>query len=396
MAIGYDSTTDTILIVGGRNYPRQFVEFKDHQFTDVYTDWTEKHYLTVLQQTYGSSQHFTQRGNDLWMIRYDGFYLLKMNTKTREVSDALISIPITNYVSYGGCLTASTGFLIVIGGGVSRPLNKVQIYNLGTSQWLSGVPSVSKARTRAACVAINDKVYAIGGISEESGAGLDSIEALDVAALPTTSGLSWNTLPGKLSSGREGPRAAVYGTDIYVIGGYTGEVYADDVNVIDTLSGNCEVVDTLAFPTSYAASIIVGNVMYSFGGYSGSSTNKYQYSNLPTAHPTKEPTKSPTQDPTAPTEEPTADPSEGPTRNPSETPTEPTRNPSEAPTEPTKSPTEEPAPDSSEAATSSKQLSAETIGIIIAASSVGLMVIVAVIVFLFLRWSKRQRDLHEN
>eukprot|EP01083_Nonionella_stella_P306132 1070895_1 len=293
IAIGYDGTTDTILLFGGSSdptvIPTQFVKFKNHQFIDV-----NGYYLSNTRQiNYG--QHYTQLNNDLWIIR-NGNSLIKIDTTTYAITDPSINIP--HSVPNGGCLASIAGFLIVIGGGAwASAMNNVQIYNIGTAQWLSGVPSLTYKRTGAACIVVDDKVYAISGWSSSE---ISSIESLDVSNLPNTAALSWATLSGKLASGRTGPRAIAHGTDVYVIGGDTGNHRAADVNVIDTISGSCQVVDYLSFGTSYAASIVVNNVLYTFGGWTDPGlTNKYQYTTLPPIQiSTKQPTQRPTVKPT--------------------------------------------------------------------------------------------------
>eukprot|EP01083_Nonionella_stella_P233488 822559_1 len=340
MAICYDAITDTILLFGGEDNPRQFVTFRNHQFTDV-SRW----YLTTSQQTASAGQHYTQLGHELWIIDANGNSIITIDTDTHNVIDQSITLPIST--SYGGCLTSIPGFLIVVGGGGwSSAHNRVQIYNLGTTQWLSNVPSLTYMRMSAACVVVNDKVYAIGGDSGPSNP--DAIEELDVSNLPNTAGLSWTTLPGTLASGRSGPRAVVHGTDIYVMGGDTSATRAKDVNVIDTISGSCEVRDTLAFGTSYASSIIVNNVLYSFGGWvdvPDGYTAKYQYTtlpDLPTKYPSKQPTIKPSKYPSKP---PTNDPSNKPSNHPSKLPTSnPSIEPSNHPTNPpTSNPNKEPS-----------------------------------------------------
>eukprot|EP01083_Nonionella_stella_P068820 183011_1 len=324
MAVGYDSTKDLVLIYGGAYARQQFVTFGviNNQFTDI-----NEEYLSFAQNTVGVGQHYSQLGNDLWVIHHSvGSSLLKINTETYAVTDPGIKIPVDP--ERYGCLVAIPNFLIIIGGG-TYVLDEAQIYNLATSQWLTGVPSLATARRMAACVAVNDKVYIIGGYHYRGSTynyyDIDTIESLDISTLPTTAGLSWTTLSSKLASRRVAPRAVVHGTDIYVVGGAESGPKAD-VNVIDTINGSCEVRDTLAIAVYDAVCIIVDDVLYAFGGRTGQSDaiNNYQYTTLPTNNPTassSNPTLSPTKGtkhPSIPTKYPTGSPI---TLDPTTTPT---------------------------------------------------------------------------
>jgi len=104
------------------------------------------------------------------------------------------------------------------------------------------------------------------------------------------------------------------------------------VNRVDTLARTCESVGSLAVNTSWAASIIVHNTLYIFGGWNdGGTMDTYQYITLPTKDPTLAPTGNPTNypsisliDPRTPssaTESPTNYPSLRSTENPTNNPT---------------------------------------------------------------------------
>eukprot|EP01083_Nonionella_stella_P076108 207221_1 len=131
-AIGYDAVNDTILIFGGYVNQRQFVTFKDNIFTDI-----NQTYLTEAQQTYSFAQHYTQMGDNLWMIRDDGEGFVVVNTRTYEA--IVPPINITKTVTDAGCLTSTPGFLIVSGGarvdGYFK-MNDVQIYDIVNNEWI--------------------------------------------------------------------------------------------------------------------------------------------------------------------------------------------------------------------------------------------------------------------
>eukprot|EP01083_Nonionella_stella_P255682 877237_1 len=356
LALGYDASTDTILIFGGDDNPRQFVTFKNNAFTNM-----DSSYLTSSQKTNGYGQHYTQLGDDLWMIGSDGQSVTHVHTQSPYQASVPLSIPTT--VHEGGCLVSITGFLIIIGGGWvdsngPESLDKVQIYDINNGQWLSSVPRLPFVIQQAACVAVNGIVYAIGGADYPI---YDSILTLDVSNLPTLPS-SWNVFPDTLRIPLLGVRCAAYGPYIYVIGGQQdNEIpFVSDVHLIDTLAGTCNVIDHLTEALVGVSCIRVNDILYAFGGFSNDieMVKTYQYTvlpALPTEDPTSSPSPSPTKKPTPiptkkptlfPTVRPTARPTNQPTSMPTTKPTpSPTAKPTNKPTPlPTAKPTDKPTP----------------------------------------------------
>eukprot|EP01083_Nonionella_stella_P095636 268525_1 len=280
IAVGYDASNDTILLLGGYQSQsrQQFVTFKDDHFNDIEP--------TTETSALGWCQHYTQIGNDLWILRDGGQGFLKVNTKTRAIEPLSISSPKGHEAS---CLTSTQDHLIVVG-----PATTVQIYNVKMNYWLSDIPSISRVRKRSSCAVVDDTVYAIAGWDGFLTL-LKSIETLDISSMDSMSSQQWNPLSGSLTTGRQGTRAVVYGTGIYVIGG--GEVMGygyDEVDVIDTKTGACYLADRLAVEATMTAAIVVHNILFVFGGATGYNVyNIYQYSLLPTINPTVYPTKQP-------------------------------------------------------------------------------------------------------
>eukprot|EP01083_Nonionella_stella_P112299 330189_1 len=320
-AVAYDSSTSTILIFGGAPNSAQFVTFKDHTFTDE-----DEQYLTSEQTTGGMSQHYTQLGDELWMIQSSGATFVKANTKTHTITIPSTRFPTT--VNDGACLAATNAYLFVIGGGTGNlAMKTTQIYDINDGQWVQDVPSLNTQRSSLSCIVYENILFAIGG-DDGTYRFLDSIETLD-----TISTTAWVTdRVQALKSPRKAAQSVIYGTDIYVIGGKdnNGNRVAD-INVIDTFTGTVSPGDTLDYATSYAAPIIVGNTLYVFGGYlSSGMVDTYQYSILPTSptkHPSAAPTSPPSDNPTLlPTNTPTAPPSFMPTLFPSNVPILPPSN----------------------------------------------------------------------
>eukprot|EP01083_Nonionella_stella_P286942 976647_1 len=253
LAVGYDSFTDTILLFGNWH---QFVTFKPHAFTDK-----GEQYLTSAQATRGSSQHYMQLGNELWMIDSSGVGFVKADTETYTITVPPASFPIT--VNDVACLAGTDLFLFVIGGADESMLaiTTTQIYRISDGVWLQNVPSLNTKRKSLSCIAHDNILFAIGGY--DSSTYLESIETLDISNIDTISTKTWGTeWADSLISGRKGSRSVLYGTDIYVIGGRDNNGNrVDDINVINTKAGTVSIGDTLNYATSYASSIIVENTL---------------------------------------------------------------------------------------------------------------------------------------
>eukprot|EP01083_Nonionella_stella_P182775 658514_1 len=354
--IGYDSSTNSILIIGGHSMddgmPRSLVKFRNDQFFDY-----DQYYLTPNQNTRGWSQHYTQLGNDLWFISNEGEIFTKVNTQTYAKETPPTSFP--TKIFEGACLASIDDYLFVIGGNTEDfgggQTNMVQIYRISGNQWLTNAPPMTTNRYTLSCIVYQNKLYAIGG---RNVAYLATIETLDISNMNAISSVTWDdNWAQSLTSPRKATRAVIYGTDIYVIGGRNNEDEEPlaEINIIDTFTGYVTQGDVLNYPISHAASIIIGNTLYVFGGYIGGNTyvhaDTYQYSTLGTLNqtssmPTMAPSKIPTIQPSA---VPTNIPSRGPTLRPSDTPTNipsfgPTLPPSNIPSNiPTFQPSETPS-----------------------------------------------------
>eukprot|EP01083_Nonionella_stella_P318974 1168410_1 len=337
MAIGYDETNDTILLLGGFQFRQHFALFKNNNFIDQ-----DKQFFN--DSIYGDGQFYTQLGNILWMISSDNTGFRTFDTRTYQMkSPSSPSIEIQTPVDDSACLTSTDDYLIVIGGGGAKYpylyLDTVQIYHLAANQWLSNVSTLNAGRIHSACVVGNNKLYSIGGYGNDDDS-LDSIEVLDVSNMSAISSTSWNYLGCTLQKARDSLRVALYGTDmIYVVGGWKSAMETS-VDIINTVTDECLVADDLSLPVSSAPCITVQNMLFVFGGvkeYSGSTwfvNNKYQYLLLPSSNPIRYPTSSPSY-------RETTDPSGSPTKTPSDSTVAPTTThvpsmiPSDSPLNPT-------------------------------------------------------------
>eukprot|EP01083_Nonionella_stella_P113108 333300_1 len=322
LSIGYDNETNTILLFGGVGTERQFIKFKNNQFTDMTAT-----YLTTSTQSTG--QHYTQIGHTLWMIDTKGKNLFSIDTQTYVEDSSSVSIPTSTTAR--GCLASHQHYLFVVAGG-DPATNILQIYNISDGEWVINAPNLNHVRRGISCIVSGSSLFAIGGYTGSD--ALDSIEVLDLTDVPQIQAKAWQYFGDTLTKTLDATRSVLYGNDILVIGGYTSPTSPDpctDVHIILTETEECVLWDTLQTAVSLASSIIIYDTLYVFGGakQSGAGSNNYQYKVLPptagktsSINPTMTPTSIPTYNPTiAPTLNPTNVPTLPPSRHPTSIPT---------------------------------------------------------------------------
>eukprot|EP01084_Bolivina_argentea_P274120 467143_1 len=292
MAVGYDTTSDTIVLLGGRfknNYDyKQLLLFKDGQFEDWGDNWLPS------QTAFGYAQYYSQLGNKLYMINYGtrgSFSVCDLSTKV--VTDNYGSVRMSE-VGEQGCLVAidsGSGYLMVLG---SRYLmaTKVQILNLANNQWLTNVPQMNVGRQSFACVALNNEVYAIGGLKSQTYD--DSIEVLNVNNMANIQGESWSILTSRLLQPMIRIRAVTYQNDIIILGGWAAISQYTDINVIDSILKTVRYGGRYEFTAGAMTPYLVYPKLYLFGGwlpetshqhYDQYYTRYYQYYDLTTTCP---------------------------------------------------------------------------------------------------------------
>ena len=154
--------------------------------------------------------------------------------------------------------------------------NSVLVLNLANpnKQWREG-PPMNKSRRGHAAVVCNRAVYVMGGYADNSMFDcMERIDANDLLQSSSTSSSSkkshWTTLNCRLSTHRFGCCAvAVHNRYIVVIGGYDGSRTLPSVDIIDTRHHTVTAGPSMNIPRSYCASVVIGNRIFSVGGYRG-------------------------------------------------------------------------------------------------------------------------------
>ena len=145
---------------------------------------------------------------------------------TNGVWNTLCSLPHRT----SGCAAAvvDSNRVVVVGSASFNTSKSAWMYDDKNKSW-SALPDLQVGRWNHACVCVDGKVYAIGGLEQ------DTIEVLDFStAAATTSG--WKLLPERMKKRRFGCSATVdCNGNIVVTGGYNdADGHLDSVEVFDT------------------------------------------------------------------------------------------------------------------------------------------------------------------
>jgi N-acetylneuraminic acid mutarotase len=135
-----------------------------------------------------------------------------------------------------------------------------------TSAWNS-LASMPTARADFGIVALEGKIYVIGGIN---GAG----EPLATVEVYNPVNNDWTSKMPMLIP-RSGFAAAAYGGKIYVFGGNISSGFVGNAEVYDPDSNSWTTVASMPTPRAYLCANVVGDKIYVIGGEKYSSTNPY-------------------------------------------------------------------------------------------------------------------------
>eukprot|EP01083_Nonionella_stella_P170884 582565_1 len=352
MASGYYD--GSIFLVGGWEQYRQLVEYDISQNNMIDLGTT-----TITADVCAEGQWYTQHNNILYMIeRMDSTRFATFNLQTKTFTPNWNSVVIPN-IALRSCIASYNNILFVIAGHQTNPtytyFDAFHAYNLSSNSWLSGTPSLNKARKSFSCVVHpdTDTLYAIGGY-ECCNPETETIETLDVTTITSS---SWQ-YSDNLIYPAVNTRAVVAYEDIFVVGDGSNVV-----QIIDSATGQVTTGPVMNYIIRNPGLINVDGTIYSFGGVGGCCNywlDSWQHytvppptpspTGAPTFSPSVAPTTSPSESPTkspsfAPSSAPSNAPSQPPTAAPSSVPTyPPSRSPSSAPTQPpTQSPTQTPS-----------------------------------------------------
>jgi len=162
----------------------------------------------------------------------------------------------------GAKVVARSGFgprlIYVVGGsGEGVTLSTVQLYDPQNASWTQ-LAGMTDARSMHGCVALEGKLYAVGGCDAE-GEALDTAEVYD----PQTDG--WQPL-AKMTTPRNALGLAAVGGKIYAIGGYDGSLELESVEAYDPQLGAWALVVSMGGKRCDHASVVLDGKIYAMGG----------------------------------------------------------------------------------------------------------------------------------
>ena len=207
-------------------------------------------------------------GNDVQYARFDNDGTIGSWKTTTSFSDG----------RKGHTSVVYNDYVYVLGGHSGTAyLNDVQYATLISdgSIWTFGkTTSFSTGRSGHASFIYNGYIYVTGGFN---GTYLSNIQYTTVNSNGSLG--TWTSSPVSLPGGRSGHTAAVYNGYLYIIGGYDGSEYLNDVKYAkinsDGSIGSFSSTEEFLFGRSEHSSIIYNGYLYILGGLFNDKYGKY-------------------------------------------------------------------------------------------------------------------------
>ncbi|MGH7151854.1 MAG: Kelch repeat-containing protein [Planctomycetota bacterium] len=170
-------------------------------------------------------------------------------------SAGLMQIPLLSAAS------AELDGVVYLCGGVAGPAGSpsesvVEAFDLATGAWNPAPPPLPNATRDAAAVALNGKLYVLGG--EDGGVFRNSVVSFDPAAN------AWSAQPPMLQ-GRSLFAAVAYGGRIYVFGGFDGSPLAA-CERYDPAAGAWTPIPSMPFPRHFHDAVVANGAAWIAGG----------------------------------------------------------------------------------------------------------------------------------
>ena len=252
---------DLIINRGGGLYPHQLVEYVIP--TGTFIDYGETYLYSVLGNsvdTHVGGHFYSQMEEKLFIVVDTSITMYNLNENTYE---SIATLP--ESVGYRSCLAANNDIIYVVGGrdlAASNSNNNTQVFDIESLLWMTNAPSMLFERVAFGCAVVNDVLWAIGGGLLET---METINTIDIASN------SWeqrDDFPVHIHAFRIVVREQI----IYCIGGYSTDLggYSNTVYMIDTTTASVsQYAYSLPHKVNRHSSILVGNVIYNFGGTAG-------------------------------------------------------------------------------------------------------------------------------
>jgi N-acetylneuraminic acid mutarotase len=147
--------------------------------------------------------------------------------------------------------------IYLVGGHVGGAISKVELYDPQVASWTQ-LAGMMVARSMHGCVALDGKLYAVGGYGATN-------QVLDTAEVYDPQADGWQPL-AKMSTARYGLGLAVVGGKVYAIGGSDGSSSLDLVEAYDPQLGAWALVASMGAKRYGHASVVLDGRIYAMGG----------------------------------------------------------------------------------------------------------------------------------
>ncbi len=147
---------------------------------------------------------------------------------------------------------------------------EVEIYDTVNNRWSTGTPMPVKVNGFA-CVAVGDKVYAFGGITDSN-----TMKSTDAVQIYNTESRVWES-GSAMPIAKGGFASLVIGNEIYLMGGatYTPYTIYKTVHIYNTLNKTWTEGVSLPEPRVSPRAVYIDGSIYLVGGHTDYPTQKY-------------------------------------------------------------------------------------------------------------------------
>jgi N-acetylneuraminic acid mutarotase len=159
-------------------------------------------------------------------------------------------------------VTAARGKVYVLAGNANGTLvTTVSVYDPSSNTWSDIAPVPGPARDHVGAVTVDDKVYAIGGLTGWPGPSVASVYMYD----PLNAAAGWVT-KASLPIARGAAGVGAINGKIYVVGGLAGSVAVNHLTVYDPLTNTWTTLAPMAIVRDHLTAAVVDGRLYAIGG----------------------------------------------------------------------------------------------------------------------------------
>lgn len=166
-------------------------------------------------------------------------------------------------LAVSGAASVAVNYKIYVMGGIGSPdnsgtneyLSVTYIYDTLTDRWEQG-PTLPEGSAYASAEMINNKIYYIGGLNNN---GTNRMFIYDIISSQWSEG-------APISSKKTGVSTVAIGSKIYLIQGNNSSETTENIEVYDSLNNTWSIGAKIPETRSYGTAEAVGNKIYLFGG----------------------------------------------------------------------------------------------------------------------------------